>query len=759
MKSVLSLREPVEFRGGNLFCLAKRVGASLKCEHYRSILISGVPAKIFHRYVRGLLVPLHAAAKSPLQLGALGGIGIEAISLTARSFQLLCHHSRCPWSIVFVDVQAAFYRIVRQALTSHQDSDVGILRLLQRMGMPPQAVVAMREQLERLSILATLKAPNQVSSIVQDMMRSTWFRIDTSDILTLTQCGSRPGDPAADILFALSFGEFLRAIGEEIKEQGLTPELPRQRARHPWVPQDHELSIGAPAWADDFFLPQTGSTPVDLLSRTKRTIELVVARATSMGMRLTFAPTKTALLLPTTADWTQLSAHVLQEDDQAYMPVVDVVAEETHRLPLVQTYKHLGGILTSTTNPRPDLLLRQNQALGVTKPLRKQLFHNRDIPLLVRRTLLRALSVSRLVHSASSLILLAAMHQRLWDRAYVQVWRALLPRTAADKQPHSVAVLKAAQAPSPPLALAKARSSFLKQLTVNGPSDLKCLLFDHWKAHPRSSWLHQLSADVKLVSAYVSAVRDLVGRSCVVTAILDSYLEEPSWWPRQVNKAIHAFQLDIEQAVLYPLEPISGRVLDASSECAPGEQRYPRPFVCHICSSGFMLRKHLGVHLAKKHGILSPYRYYSYGESCVACNRWLGDVRRVQAHLKANPSCLRRACQILPPLSHADIRTAEAEVVQRDKMLRQGKWEAFRAGGPPKRVYGPLIPTADERLLGLDFLEEDITLDVLAPLYYPSQSIVTWINDHIAAKSIEGPRPIAASYWHRGPFCKSFHQN
>ena len=140
-----------------------------------------------------------------------------------------------------------------------------------------------------------------------------------------------------------------------------------------------------------------------------------------MGMRLTFARTKTAAMLPTTVDWTSISEHVLREKDDLLLRVWDSCAEEWHHMPMVHSYKHLGGIMTSTATPRPDLLLRQNQALSVIKPLRKQLFRNKDIPLVTRRLLLRALSVSKLVHSASSLILPVSVHQRVWERAYIQV--------------------------------------------------------------------------------------------------------------------------------------------------------------------------------------------------------------------------------------------------------------------------------------------------------------------------------------------------
>ena len=306
-KTALALREPIEFRGGTLVCLAKKIGASLKCSQYRSILISSVPAKVFHRFVRGQLVPVHERSKPELQAGALGGQGIETIALAARTFQGLHHGRRRFWSIVYVDVQAAFYRVVRQSLYCHGESDRALLEVLHGMGLPEAAVVELRTQLEKLAILPQLEAPGQVQAYVQDMMQATWFRIDNHTQLTWTRCGTRPGDPAADMLFALSFGAFLRRLQQRFAEEGLVPDFETTKADHPWAPVDWSANPGAPAWADDFFMPQLGRDKFDMLQRTQRMTECTLGLSSAIGMRLTFAREKTAVLLPSGHTWTPVA--------------------------------------------------------------------------------------------------------------------------------------------------------------------------------------------------------------------------------------------------------------------------------------------------------------------------------------------------------------------------------------------------------------------------------------------------------------------
>ena len=110
-------------------------------------------------------------------------------------------------------------------------------------------------------------------------------------------------------------------------------------------------------------------------------------------------------------------------------------------------------------------------------------------------------------------------------------------------------------------------------------------------------------------------------------------------------------------------------------------------------------------------------------------------------------------------MTNEQIKAAEHDVVYRDRQLRQGKWDSFRAFGGASVMYGPRLPTAEERLQGLDFLSEEVTLDVFKPIYRPPHSVTAWIDDYLGARSTEGPRQTASSYWHRGPLCMQSHQN
>ncbi|OLP92715.1 hypothetical protein AK812_SmicGene25476 [Symbiodinium microadriaticum] len=626
LKSTLMVQEPVEFRGGSLICLAKRAGAALQCKDFRSILLASVPAKIQHRHLRSRLLPLLEQHGHPTQAGAKAGISVEPVSLLARSFQAVHHKRRLPWAITFYDLQAAFYRVVRETLVpSHQD-DRALRSLLHRIGIPSSALEELADQLRNVAALPCMGASPHLTRLIQDLFHGTWFRMDFGDVLTYTSRGTRPGDPAADILFSLSFAAFIRQTEQTLIEQGLESLPSASTTVHPWAHAEQTETVGFPAWADDFAHLQNASQFHELLQRVRLSTQIVQERASAIGMKLTYAHDKTATLLPPGHDWTLHGAVRDEETEHVYVDILDRLTDTHHKLVIVQAYKHLGSILTSTGDPRPDLARKKARALSVVRPLGRRLFGNRAIPLDTRRLLLRSLAVSRFVYSGAALILNAALHQRTWDQAYVQIWRSLMPRQQGGKTAHGYSVLLAARAAAPPLALARARALLLQKLTQHGPSILRTLLYEHWIACPQGAWLSQLQDDVKLITLYVPKVRGLLSTSDPIHDLLSSLQTDPTWWSRQTKAAEKAFIKALE-AWSEQQSETTDQPPQSIAPAVPAPASEPHPYACHKCDATFPLRKHLGVHLSRAHGILSPSRHYAFDVYCHSCHRWYGSIR------------------------------------------------------------------------------------------------------------------------------------
>ena len=75
----------------------------------------------------------------------------------------------------------------------------------------------------------------------------------------------------------------------------------------------------------------------------------------------------------------------------------------------------------------------------------------------------------------------------------------------------------------------------------------------------------------------------------------------------------------------------------------------------------------------------------------------------MQQHLKHSGSCLLRLCQVIAPLDTTSIRRVEAKEVARQNKICRDDWSQFQSRSQQAVVYGPKIPTAQERTEGLDF--------------------------------------------------------
>ena len=128
--------------------------------------------------------------------------------------------------------------------------------------------------------------------------------------------GTRPGDPLADLVFALAFAEAQADVARALAAEGLDATLP---LREGGVFADHtpqvvavaspalEIPVLHPTFMDDTVLPVLASNCVELISRTQRTMEIVVSIFRLHGLEVNFCPGKTEALFlihgPGAAEW------------------------------------------------------------------------------------------------------------------------------------------------------------------------------------------------------------------------------------------------------------------------------------------------------------------------------------------------------------------------------------------------------------------------------------------------------------------------
>ena len=747
VKASVGVQEPVLWRGGYLCCLAKRAHISFTCKDFRSILLASVPGKLYHRTVRTRLLGSLDQLASPLQAGARPGIGVDSVTMVARAFQSYSQASSQFSGLLFFDICAAYYRMLRQRVVPFDEPEEQFLKLLRTLDVPGEAMTELYAHLGQLTALEAAQTNDHMIAIVSDLCRGTWFRLDRLAVLTVTHRGSRPGDPLADILFSFSLSMYLQSCERALSKASLLTSLPTPVSAPLQAEIPVSQSLGFLSWADDLLRLLIGDSMAQLVAKVTAVMQVCVEHAAAAGISFSFDKHKTSVMLPEPPPHVRLPGGVWESPPEELL-IHNRVTQQQHVLQVVPAYQHLGSVLAADGTPTLEIQHRRSLALGSTRSLVFKLYANPRISLQVRKTLLRSLAVSRFVFGSPAVCFQAGHNMRLWCRTYVDLWRRLLRRVpASERQPHSFEVLGYAGVCSPTLALSLARAALLKRLLAHGPPEALFILQRHWELRPRKSWLGQVLQDISLVAQHQSAARVLVHTACPLRALFDALQQDASWWVRTVRGACRVSTQDhvayFQQVQRHGRDAVE--VEDALSR--PADQ--PRTHVCPDCGAAFYLNRHLATHRARAHGSISPARVFAPTEVCLSCLRLFHSVPRVQQHLKENAACLtrRRLVHLIPPLTLSEVAQAEGPSKALKRALKGGRWQRYTTHLPPQQTLGPRLPTGSE-VSSMD--ELDVIGHLRAP-FWPRAADVAWITAFHASRSREGPRTASTDFWLQRP--------
>ena len=599
-KAALACREPIVFKGGCLITLAKKAYASLNCADFRSIILSSVPGKLLHRSLRRRLLPPLSQVALPLQAGAMPGASPELLVLYLTAFQRWAQSTHQNWAVAFFDVKQAYYRTLRQ-LVVDCDSDAGLRKVLYDLGLPEQATCELRDLLHRAAETSPLSGHQHLTAMLRDLLTATWFKFEASLLVAVTHKGTRPGDPAADVLFAFTLSALFRAIESSLATQGLVDHLPEVRQAPLVDACAAPFQLQFVSWADDFARPFVGCSAEAFLDKVRRATKCCTERASSCGIELTFGAEKTAAVCDVGSVQSLRDAGIDIVTDG--VDFTDDVASKFCTLPFVHAYKHLGGIFCATSKPDLEIFLRRASASGPLRPVRGKLFANRLVPLATRRTLLFALGLSRFIHGAGSLHLDQRGHQRSWCLTYVGIWSHLVPLQPGGR-PHSLQVLYVSKAPPPHLFLALQRATLLTKLISRRFDAILHMLQLEWETAQGKSWLSQLVGDIHAVATWIQSAEALHKEPWPLQALCRQVAQCQTWWISVVRHAIKEYAADV---VAWRTMPRAQAVPDGGA------------FVCRICHDTFARRSCLSVHLARRHQLYAPARHYAPGRQCVSC--------------------------------------------------------------------------------------------------------------------------------------------
>ena len=185
--------EPLQFKGGRLATLFKK-GTSTEAENYRAILVSSSLGKCFHNLWRKRSLPWMRAMADPMQISATSGALVAQAAHVIRLHLGQGKTNGVSCFAVFLDIQSAYNRLLRQHSMDLDLSDLGIMTLIQRLGLHDLDFDAVAKALQEPSTLSQIDCPGHLHCMISLFHSQTWFILADDDRLVTTHRGTRPGD-------------------------------------------------------------------------------------------------------------------------------------------------------------------------------------------------------------------------------------------------------------------------------------------------------------------------------------------------------------------------------------------------------------------------------------------------------------------------------------------------------------------------------------------------------------------------------------
>ena len=204
LKSVCYAAEPAGMKGGVMFHISKgKPGSQQDCNAHRGILAQSCLSKVFHRSLRGLIVDHWSKHSLPLQLGGKKGGSATFGHLCSRSLLGYAKARGLSASLLFVDLQSAYYAVIRETILGGDLADRPITEVASALGLDAEDLQILKFYVEEEPVLQQQAANPLLVSLAREMHRQTWFVLaeDPRARIIETQRGTRPGGTLADVLF------------------------------------------------------------------------------------------------------------------------------------------------------------------------------------------------------------------------------------------------------------------------------------------------------------------------------------------------------------------------------------------------------------------------------------------------------------------------------------------------------------------------------------------------------------------------------
>ena len=689
VKASWHMREPLNWKGGLLIPLFKGKGSPAEPSAYRSIFLSDICAKIHHSHMRKELAQVWSQEADLIQLGGKKGCSTDV----AHHFL----HAHLSWSrarnvscgILFVDLQAAFYSVLRSSLFAGEFHDDEICFAMKQLGITPHEWQEIKQCVTRDN--ATEGVDAHPAGILHDMFSGTHFTMQGLNDKVATMRGTRPGDPVADILFNMAFRLVVLDARKRIQTATGTPCFGSPEP-------SNDITCGVPipskgfaeiTFVDDIAYAMHSNTAEELVSHMQITASCLHDAAAVRGLGINYQAGKTEAILKLAGVGARSVKHKVWHECGGYLPVVTEYG--TQQLRTVHSYKHLGSYVQDHAIVQKDVRHRISQARKAYGQLSRQFYNKRNVSQPTKGSVFSALVMSRLLYNVHTWSWLTDADVECWENGIKPQVAALAKQKIRPVPPFqfSTAELCAiAGLHSPSDLLHANRLRYVRRAISTAPTALWGLLHDNPHGN---SWLPHLQESYQWLLKHL---RPGLMPQCQDAHELLSIIAIDQKWNGHIKTALKSsmqYQQARAQGKLWT-NRLQYQVANFATVSIPEVDRADNCWKCSLCEATFATKKALSVHARHKHEYRTVLKYYVLGDECLACGKKFFNRVRLLAHVGNAQKCRDTyyACFVPAPEEVVD----QIEVEERDhaRSLRIQGWHASKAFLPVTRVHGPLLP-------------------------------------------------------------------
>lgn len=717
VKFVCQGAEPLGFKGGRLVHLFKGKGAADEPENRRGILISNHVGKIAHSTLRGQYTPFLELGMLPMQVGGRPRKSVQQGAHMLRLFMSCCKQHNLSCGVVFLDIRTAYYKVLRELVTSQPVPEDRIKALLAHFRLPPESMQQLETKLRGDDGTLRTGLGSSMGQILGELHSDTWFTTQGLPGLTVTTIGTRPGSCFADVFFNFLFAEVLKEIKATLGDSGVLTELRWCGKRNLDMDMQNEdctTNVLETAWADDLALFFQHQDPNQLVTNLQEGCATMINTCMKYGLEPNFARGKTEAILSLRGKGAVHARRKWFTDERGLLPLPDCHLEGCH-IKLVARYRHLGGIVDAKANTTAEVKARVGQMKQTFRRYKKTLFASTSIDRLRRAQLLRPLVLSILEFNLGALVDMREADYRYIATSILGIYRAILIGSrSGDPDEYKTKwarICYTLQLPTPMAIVHMARIRYFGQVFRAGGDDL-------WAA---------ISGQRTWLSDCREAFQWLYTQICNTSTLPDPAVDWQPWeamlstqkkrFAGLVQRAWrHEIIQDYNQCIVqegytgfYMALELGNYEFPDSITTAIVPQEPPdhsKVHACLQCQKVFESRTAWASHAFKKHQRKNPARRFTCGTYCLACGKEFWEYKRLLMHHKYSGECRRRLAMASYTVQDDEIAPGMGSRAQRQQpedILQP--WTIVPSADLPVRNYWAGVENSwDSELLDALFL-------------------------------------------------------